>query len=306
MLIKQSKKRNHYLHLEQVLEANDIVLLTAGTSVGKTYVTDLLLQHHPEVFRPMTYTTRPPRTDQADSHTCQYVTHEQYMALPDLIMRVQYPPLTGFWYGYRASDIHQALAHHKKLVIIVTSDSKDRYLRWFQEHYPSHSIKSIFWYIPEEEQTARYCHRIGAATPTDLPKLISNYTPEKIAHASAPLFQKYALTPPQQYAILNALSKKSHFNNTKDTLSYFSQALYNRSANEITSYEQGTIIKLITDLNALTATFPKNQASLEDLTERLQNNKNDWHYHYDYIINATKSINNKDVQYHPQHKEKEK
>lgn len=267
---------NHLEHLKKILQTNDVVFLTSGSGVGKTFVTNFILKQNHNVSRPISTTTRKKRSKNEDSYN--FITMDEFNHT-DFIHKVEFPKHSNNWYGYTKDAIVQPLNQNKKLILILTSDTVEPYKQWFKKNYPDKKIASVFWFVDKDEQTKRYLSRVNIDSFAKLPKYIHNVPINQFIDKLTSVCSQYSV---------NEKDKNNLLKNYTDNGYIKVPVQLPWEPKKITSFNT----EVVKELNTFIQSFPKTNASQQDLILRIANNEKDWEYaqFYDYIIDASTDI----------------
>ncbi|MEZ4553077.1 MAG: guanylate kinase [Dehalococcoidia bacterium] len=86
-----------------------VVVISGPSGVGKDALVDRLLAEHPELARPVTMTTRPPREGELDGREYIFATVEEFARHVEAGDMLEYANIYGNMYGVPRAQLDRAL-----------------------------------------------------------------------------------------------------------------------------------------------------------------------------------------------------
>lgn len=102
--------------------AKRLILISGLSGAGKTTLIFNALQQIPDLTYLRTFTTRPIRSGEEDSHEYVFVSERQYNELRGKAVEWDHTVYSGFSYGADAKATKVALAHGEQLLCSVAPD----------------------------------------------------------------------------------------------------------------------------------------------------------------------------------------
>lgn len=96
-----------------------LVILSAPSGCGKTTILDRLLKRHPDWFRSISVTTRPPRTGEKKGKDYHFVSLKEFEELKKNKEFLESAKVFGHYYGTRKSAVKEAVQKGEIAILAI-------------------------------------------------------------------------------------------------------------------------------------------------------------------------------------------